>query len=234
MEIAPRLPHAPGLHLDAFAEAAAGLLHARGARPADVLEALGVTEGRWTACAAAWDSAIEDEIAHGEHALLLAFAARLAEARERLAGRSARAPVEPAFEPPPSDAAERTLASRRDPALLRPEAAAFHPLAFTERLRPADPAAPRAVPARAARATPLLPPPLPPPPPLVPHVPLAQDTVRLDGALARRVSPSDPDDPAFAPAFPLTRVKRAPPEARGLRGWLARLFRRLAAWRSSR
>jgi len=239
MDIAlnPPLAGAPELRLEAYAEASARLLYAEDARPADVLAAIGVAEERWGPCSAAWELAIEGEIARGEHGLVVAFSARFAEARERLARASAgsrRESVAPRRGPPPLPVSQGSPSPPLGVVATRPETAAVDRRALA---RPALPFDRDAAPGAFLHETPLLPPgsfprdtPLLPPP--FPELPIRQTTLRLDsGAVPRVVLPgAEQADPA--PAILLTRRKRRPAE--GIRRFLARIVRRLFGWMSAR
>jgi hypothetical protein len=193
-----------GLH--AYAEITAHLLHASGRRCHEVLAGLGVSLDRWSPSAATWEEAIEAELARGEHALLIAFAVKLAETRGRLA--------RPSTPPLRATDAEVQSTTRRSPA-----PAPRLQTAEIDRRALAQPTIPFVRPAA-----------LPPP---VPDVPIVETTLRLDGASVPRVPPPPLDAPDPAPAFPLTRVKRRVGGPGGLRSWFARLLERLFGWRAS-
>ena len=117
LAVPPPMP----LALGDYAAVAAHLVHAADRPAADVLEELGVDAGVWRASIATWERAVDDELARGEHALLVAFTASFAAARAVL-GRAA-APAAPAVlaAPAAGDCGSMGLEAAMPSALLVPE-----------------------------------------------------------------------------------------------------------------
>ena len=74
-----------GIGLADYAETVAYLRAAPPDRSGEILARRGLTTATWQAAAGAWAQAIEEEMARGEHRLLLAYAAAVQAARQRLA-----------------------------------------------------------------------------------------------------------------------------------------------------
>lgn len=172
--LSPIAPPIAPLSLDDYATASAHLTHAAGHPPDEVLARLGIPAEAWRASVAAWERAIDEESARGEHALLTAFASRFAEARAGL-GDALGAPAPPAIASPPLVPAAPKITSPPPP-----------PVGLT----PATPL--------------VSPPPPPPPPvaspppavpdpawiPEVPRLPIRPQTAAVDGRhLVRPVLP---------------------------------------------
>ena len=74
-----------GIDVTAYAETVAYLRAASPSQSGKVLARVGLTRAQWEAASGAWTRALEDEIARGEHRLLLAYAAAIRSVRRRLA-----------------------------------------------------------------------------------------------------------------------------------------------------
>ena len=136
-------PPPSSLTLEEYASVAARLLQAAG-KPADiVLAELDIPADVWQAAAAAWERALDEELARGGSTLLTTFAARFVATRTAIGRRSISAPALRA-EPAPVTQRERaepapvTQRERAAPApVTQPERAAPAPITQPERAAPA-------------------------------------------------------------------------------------------------
>jgi len=221
-------PPPSSLTLEEYAALAARLLQA-GGKPTDVVLAeLDIPADVWRAAAAAWERALDEELARGGSALLTTFAARFVATRTAIGRRSTFAPALPTTAPAlPVEPAPVTW---REPALERavlpevPDLPIGPGTAAVDRrhlARPAVPFAAKPAPpaddaARRAFAGVGLPfaglPPGPPPPALRVDSP----TVRLDAC-------SLPPAPEPDPVLPLAHLEPPPPSwLQRFRCWLHR------------
>lgn len=199
------------LALEEYAAVAARLLHDAGRPPADVLAELEIPLRVYRASAAAWERALDEELARGKEELLAAFATRFIATRAAL-GRMAR--EEPSA--PPTLRSPPTLAAS-PPSLPPPNLPAIPSV-------PNIPIAPNTLAVDRAR---LEQPALPfwPPPPISPHEDSAHRIAPPSALPFRATAP--PADPTPEPA-PFLLVRAKPPTHRlgliaRLKAWLRRI-----------
>jgi hypothetical protein len=197
----------PPLALEEYAAIAARLLRDAGRPSAEVLAELCIPVRVWQASAAAWEAALDDELARGEDHLFSAFAARFLATRAAL-GRVARpapAVMPDPYSPRPPD--------RREPALV-PDVPDIPILPDTLALDRRDAARP-ALPFAGRHE---------------PRSPEEEAARRAAAASVLPFRPRPPEAPAPPPApeptpIPLVRVKRPPRGERRLTrlwAWLCR------------
>jgi hypothetical protein len=212
---------APLLTLGGYASVAARLIHAAGRPAADVLLEIGIPDDVWKASAAAWERALDDELARGEQGLLSAFVARFAATRVALV--RAEPPPDsqpkPAQSPPSADLSNVVIGPETVPVDVRHLARSALPFTPGNGTR----AAPEEGSARSAAARtslPFLQPPIAEgTAPLVrpsPYLRVGPDTAPLDARWAPLTAAAP--EPAAQPP-PRVESYRA-----GWRSWWARLW----------
>ena len=99
-----REPTRHGLTVASYAEITAHLRHYPPERSVQILTQRGVPKEQWDAAAAAWNQAIEEDMAHDQPRLVLSFAAAFKETHKRLQ----REPPAQDSSPPRASAVDRT------------------------------------------------------------------------------------------------------------------------------